>query len=112
MNRRAIRTVEQIEGWLTLLRLIRSQVDCYALPISKILVIFIVLCHLRTSAKQEHRAQEEQADGGKRDFAHAHRVDSLFVFHMHILRSSIHGRMEYKRGRQIPNRFAVPFFGD
>ncbi len=37
MNQRAAHTLKQAEGWLSLLRFIRTQVDCFALPIPQIL---------------------------------------------------------------------------
>ncbi len=38
MNQRAVRALKQTEGWLSLLRYIRTQVDCFALPIPRILL--------------------------------------------------------------------------
>ena len=37
MNRGATETLGQVEGWLGLLRYARTQVDCFALPVSVIL---------------------------------------------------------------------------
>lgn len=37
MNQRASLSLKQAEGWLALLRYIRTQVDCFALPIPRIL---------------------------------------------------------------------------
>lgn len=37
MNRSAAERLSQVEGWLSLLRYTRMQVDCYALPMSVIL---------------------------------------------------------------------------
>ena len=36
-NQRAAHSLRQAEGWLMLLRLIRTQVECFSLPISRIL---------------------------------------------------------------------------
>ena len=38
LNRRAEREVDRMDAWISLLRLVKNQIDCYALPLSEILL--------------------------------------------------------------------------